>query len=95
MSLRLGITGWLTREERTIYEKRRRDKVMQESRDYRVMNGWLTALYPNIMAAFVAFRNSLQKESPWRKDLTTSPVFRRFIREKTGTFCFSFSLGSV
>jgi hypothetical protein len=78
---------WLTREERTTYEKRRRDRVIQESRDYRVMQGWLLALYPDIMTDFLAFNEKLRKENPVRKDLTTSPMFRRFVREKTGTFC--------
>ncbi len=78
---------WLTREERTMYEKRRRDRIIQESRDYRVMQGWLLALHPDIMTAFVAFNEKLRKENPSREDLTTSPMFRRFVREKTGTFC--------
>ncbi len=77
---------WLTREERTAYEKKRRDRIIQESRDYRVIQGWLMVQYPDILAAFVAFRENLQRQNPCRKDLTTSPMFRRFVREKTGTY---------
>ena len=79
-------TFWLTREERTVYEKRRRDKIIQESRDFRVLQGWMLALYPDLMADFIAFNDKLRRENPSRKDLSTSPMFRRFIYEGTGTF---------
>ena len=79
-------TFWLTREERTVYEKRRRDKIIQESRDFRVLQGWMLTLHPDLMADFIAFNDKLRRENPSRKDLSTSPMFRRFICEGTGTF---------
>ena len=83
---------WLTKEERTRYEKRRRDRVIQESRDFHVMKGWLLTLYPDLMTDFLVFNEKLRKENPCRKDLSTSPMFRRFVCEGTGTFCCSVRL---
>ena len=77
---------YLMREERTAYEKRRRDKVIQESRDFRVLQGWMLTLHPDLFAEFVAFNKKLQRDNPARKDLTTSPMFRKFVLEGTGTF---------
>ncbi len=76
--------AWLTRGQRATYERNRRNRVIQESRDYRAISGWLTTLYPDIMTAFLAFKNNMERENPWRKDLTTSPTFKAFLREKTG-----------
>ncbi len=79
-------TFLLSREERTIYEKRRRDKIIQESRDFRVLQGWMLVLHSDLMTDFIAFNNKLRRENPARKDLSTSPMFRRFVNEGTGTF---------
>ena len=78
--------SYFTREERVVYEKRRRDKIIRESRDFRVLQGWMLTLHPDLMADFVAFNNKLRRENPFKKDLSTSPMFRRFIHEGTGTF---------
>ncbi len=78
--------SYLTRGERSVYERRRREKVTRESRDFRIMQGWLTTTYPDVMAAFMAFKDSLRRESPWRKDLSTSPLFHRYVRGEAGTF---------
>ena len=78
--------SYFTREERVVYEKRRRDKIIRESRDFRVLQGWMLTLHPDLMADFVAFNNKLRRENPFKKDLSTSPMFRRFIYQGTGTF---------
>ena len=77
---------YLTREERTIYEKRRRDRVMQESRNYRVLQGWMLVKHPDLFTEFTVFNKQLQRANPARKDLTTSPMFRNFVSAGTGTF---------
>ncbi len=69
-----------------ILREHTKSRIIQESRDYRVMHGWLMAQYPDILATFVAFKENLQRQNPWRKDLSTSPTFRRFVLEKTGTY---------
>ncbi len=76
--------SYLTKEERAEYERGRRKVNMQESRNYRLIQGWLVKQYPDIMAEHEAFRIKLARENPMRKDLTTSPAFRRFMREEKG-----------
>jgi hypothetical protein len=78
--------SYFTRQERCVYEKNRRDRVLGESRNYRVMQGWMLVKYPDLYTEFVAFNEQLRRANPARKDLTTSPMFRNFVREGTGTF---------
>ncbi len=77
---------YFTRKERAVYEKNRRDRITSESRRYRVMQGWMLTKYPDLYTEFVAFNEQLQRANPKRKDLTTSPMFKRFVCEGAGTF---------
>ncbi len=76
--------SYLTKEERAEYEQKRRKLVMQESRNYRLIHGWLIKRYPDILAEHHAFRIKLARENPARKDLTTAPAFHRFMCEENG-----------
>ena len=78
------MSTYLTKEERAAYEQRRRKLIIQESRDYRLMHGWLMKRHPDILAAHCAFKTKLQKGNPARKDLTTAPAFRKFMQEENG-----------
>ncbi len=72
-----------------MYEKGRRDRVLRESRNYRVLQGWMLVKYPDLYTEFEAFNQRLRSANPARKDLTTSPMFRNFVSTGTGTFyCF-------
>jgi hypothetical protein len=76
---------YLSKEEKAEYEQRRRKLIIQESRDYRLMHGWLMKVHPDILAEHCAFKAKLQKGNPMRKDLTTAPQFRKFMRGEDGT----------
>ncbi len=78
------MSSYLTKEEKSEYEQRRRKQIIQESRDYRLMHGWLMKVYPDILAEHCAFKTKLQRENPARKDLTTAPGFRTFMQEENG-----------
>ena len=78
------MSSYLTKEEKTEYEQKRRRQVIQESRDYRLMHAWLMKVYPDILTQYCAFKTKLQRENPARKDLTTAPRFRKFMQEENG-----------
>ena len=75
---------YLTKEEKAKYEQKRRREVIQESREHRLMYSWLMKVYPDILTQYYAFKTKLQRGNPARKDLTTAPAFRRFMREESG-----------
>ena len=75
----------LTKEEKKAYERKRRANVTQEARNYRLINKWLMRRYPDILTQYYAFRNVLQRNNPYRKDLTTAPQFRKFMIGEDGT----------
>ena len=81
------MNGYLSKSEKREYEQRRRVAVIQESRDYRLMNGWLRKKYPDILAQHLAFKGALRRDNPSRKDLTTAPQFHKFMRGEDGTEC--------
>ncbi len=72
---------YTTREERKDYEKSRRDKVMRESLDHRLMRGWLKRVQPDMLAQFYAFKEGIRRLNPTVKDLTRTAKFRQFVRE--------------
>ncbi len=77
-------------KERTLYEQRRRKNVIRESREYRVMERWLLKMYPVVANEFKLFHTKLQKQNPYKRDLTTTEDFHRFMRLGDGTlrvFC--------
>ena len=75
----------MSNQERAVYEKSRREKIMQEALDFRLMNGWLGAKYPDTIAEFAAFKRQQRGGNPFIKDLTKTVMFHQFVREKTGT----------
>ena len=75
---------YLTKEEKSEYEQRRRKQIIQDSRDQRLMFKWLTKMYPDILAQFYAFKTELQRGNPSRKDLTTAPAFHKFMQKEDG-----------
>ena len=75
---------YLTKEEKSEYEQRRRKQIIQDSRDQRLMFKWLTKMYPDILAQFYAFKAELQRGNPSRKDLTTAPAFHKFMQKEDG-----------
>ncbi len=77
----------VTLSERARYERKRRQSVIREAREYRVMSKWLRKLYPEISEEFKPFLNRLQRENPKSCDLTTTGDFRRFMRIGRGTVC--------
>ncbi len=69
------------------YEPERRQKVIREAREYRVMSKWLRKLYPEILKEFEPFLSGLRRENPSACDLTTTGDFRRFTRIGKGMAC--------
>ncbi len=57
---------------------------MEQARDYRLMEGWLGKQHPDILNAYVTFKEDLQKQNPGRLDLAKSPMFREFTLKKRG-----------
>ncbi len=55
---------------------------MEQARDYRLMEGWLGKQHPDILNAYVTFKEDLQKQNPGRLDLAKSPMFRKFTLKK-------------
>ncbi len=80
----------MNKQERARREKERRDKIMQEALDFRLLNGWLVATYPDTITGFVAFKKKLKERNPLMKDLTKSVMFQQFIRDQTGTDCLDY-----
>ena len=37
--------------------------------------------HPNILNAYISFKEDLQKRDPYRVDLSKSPIFRKFLRD--------------
>jgi hypothetical protein len=77
----------MTNQERAKYEKERRDKLTKDAHDYRLLSGWMSVMYPDSLACFLAFRKQLRDNNPNMKDLTRSAQFHMCIRKKTGTCC--------
>jgi hypothetical protein len=80
----------MTNQERAVYEKKRRDRIMREALDFRLISGWLTTMCPDTMAGFVAFRKKLKESNPSMKDLTKSALFQQFMHDEAGTDCLDY-----
>ena len=73
--------SYYTKEERSNYERSRRAQNMEQIRDYRLMRSWMEKRHPNILNAYISFKEDLQKRNPYRVDLSKSPIFRKFLRD--------------
>ena len=74
--------GYVTREEKKVYERSRRAAIMQDARDHRLLVKWLSRVQPDTLALFHAFKEGLQRQYPARKDLVRAPAFVRFMGEE-------------
>ena len=74
--------GYVTREEKKVYERSRRAAVMQDARDHRLLVRWLSRVQPDTLALFHAFKEGLQRQYPARKDLVRAPAFVKFMGEE-------------
>ena len=79
------MSSYYTKEEKGEYERLRRIRVMEQARNYRLMESWLGKQHPDILTAHLTFKDELQRQNPTRLDLTTAPAFRRFMLEGNGT----------
>ena len=76
------MSSYYTKKEKLDYERSRRTQNMEQARNYRLMEGWLGKQHPDILNAYVTFKEDLQKQNPGRLDLTKSPMFREFTLKK-------------
>ncbi len=74
--------GYITKEEKRVYERSRRAAVMRDARDHRLLISWLSKVQPDTLALFYAFKEGLQRRYPARKDLVRSPAFIEFMNEE-------------
>ena len=79
---RMSGYGYVTREEKKVYERSRRAAVMQDVREHRLLVKWLSRVQPDTLALFHAFKEGLQRQYPARKDLVRAPAFVRFMSEE-------------
>ena len=79
---RREMSGYVTKEEKRVYEQSRRAAVMQDARDHRLLMRWLSKVQPDTLALFYAFKEGLQRRYPARKDLVRSPAFIKFMNEE-------------
>ncbi len=76
------MSSYYTKKEKSDYERSRRTRNMEQAHDYRLMEGWLGKQHPDILNAYVTFKEDLQKQNPGRLDLAKSPMFREFTLKK-------------
>jgi hypothetical protein len=67
-----------SKSEKTVYERVRHGKIMEERRLHQVLQPWMEMRYPQVFAEFMVFFNKLQDRNPRSKNLTTSADFKRF-----------------
>ncbi len=79
------MSSYYTKKEKGEYERLRRIRIMEQARNYRLIESWLGKHHPDILTAYLTFKENLQRQNPSRQDLTTAPTFREFMAEKDGT----------
>ncbi len=79
------MSQYYTKKDKCEYERLRRFRVMDQSRNYRLMEAWLGKQHPNTLTAYLDFKDELRRQNPNRLDLTTSPMFQRFMLEENDT----------
>ncbi len=76
------MSSYYTKKEKLDYERSRRTQNMEQARNYRLMKSWLGKQHPDILNAYVTFKEDLQRQNPGRLDLTKAPMFREFMLKK-------------
>ncbi len=79
------MSSYYTKKEKGEYERLRRIRIMEQARNYRLMESWLGKQHPDILTEHLAFKDELQRQNPARQDLTTAPTFRKFMLEENST----------
>ncbi len=79
------MSSYYTKKEKLDYERLRRMQNIEQARNYRLMESWLGKQHPDILNAYLTFKEDLQRQNPSRQDLTKAPMFREFMLEKRGS----------